>query len=90
MVFKMPALKDPKYQAFHRYINRESHSDARNIVDWKEFNYETFKQGLRLVFNETGYLDHFEAMLECQSDQDKDTAHSQEITPNAQDTRSNQ
>ena len=64
-VFQMPELQDVKYQAFCRYINRESHSLGQNIIDMKEFNYETFKEGLRLVFEKTEYLDHFKAMSKC-------------------------
>lgn len=61
-VFLMPELQAVKFQAFCRYINRESHSLGQNIVDMKEFNYEAFKEGLRLVFDKTGYPDHFKAM----------------------------
>lgn len=61
-VFLMPELQEVKYQAFCRYINRESHSLGQNIIDMKEFDYDVFKEGLRLVFNETGYQDHFKAM----------------------------
>lgn len=61
-VFLLPELQDAKFQAFCRYINRESHSLGQNIIDMKEFNYETFKEGLRLVFEKTGYPDHFKAM----------------------------
>lgn len=64
-VFQMPELQDVKYQAFCRYINRESHSLGQNIIDMKEFNYETFKEGLKLVFEKTEYLDHFKAMSKC-------------------------
>lgn len=61
-VFSMPQLQDVKYQAFCRYVNRESHSLGQNIIDMKEFDYVVFKEGLRLVFKETGYEDHFTAM----------------------------
>lgn len=64
-VFQMPELQDPKYQAFCRYINRESHSFGQNIIDMKEFNYDVFKEGLRLVFEKTGYPDHYKAMSKC-------------------------
>lgn len=64
-VFQMPELQDAKYQAFCRYINRESHSLGQNIIDLKEFNYDVFKEGLRLVFDKTGYLDHYKAMSKC-------------------------
>ncbi|MDO8341126.1 MAG: AAA family ATPase, partial [Candidatus Woesebacteria bacterium] len=58
-VFQMPELQDMKYQAFCRYINRESHSLGQNIIDMKEFDYGIFKEGLRLVFEKTGYPDHY-------------------------------
>lgn len=64
-VFQMPELQDTKYQAFCRYINRESHSLGQNIIDMKEFDYAIFKEGLRLVFEKTEYLDHFKAMSKC-------------------------
>lgn len=64
-VFQMPELQDTKYQAFCRYINRESHSFGQNIIDMKEFNYDVFKEGLKLVFDNTGYPDHYKAMSKC-------------------------
>ncbi|GJL65169.1 MAG: hypothetical protein NPIRA05_01400 [Nitrospirales bacterium] len=64
-VFQMPELQDAKYQAFCRYINRESHSLGQNIIDMKEFNYNVFKEGLSLVFEKTGYPDHYKAMSKC-------------------------
>lgn len=64
-VFQMPELQDNKYQAFCRYINRESHSLGQNIIDMKEFDYGIFKEGLRLVFEKAGYPEHFGAMSKC-------------------------
>ena len=61
-VFQMPELQDTKYQAFCRYVNRESHSVGQNILDIKEFDYSTFREGLRLLFEKTGYLDHYNEM----------------------------
>ncbi len=61
-VFLMPQLQEVKFQAFSRYINRESHSLGQNIIDMKEFDYTVFKDGLRLVFDATGYSDHFKEM----------------------------
>lgn len=49
-VFQRPSLKDNRFQAFYRYINRESHSLGQNIFDFKEFNYDDFKEAFRLVF----------------------------------------
>lgn len=64
-VFLMAELQDVKFQAFCRYISRESHSFGQNILDMNEFDYEVFKEGLRLVFEATGYSEHFEQMSKC-------------------------
>ncbi len=62
-VFQKPMLKETKYQAFCRYINRESHSLGQNIFDIKEFDYDVFRDALRLVFKETGYEEHYNRMM---------------------------
>ncbi|MBP1039331.1 hypothetical protein J8631_27740, partial [Serratia fonticola] len=54
--------KDEKFQAFIRYINSESHSLGQNIFDFKEFDYNNFKSGLKLVFEHTGYAEHYQKM----------------------------
>lgn len=61
--FQKPSLKEVKFQAFMRYINRESHSLGQNIFDIKEFDYDAFREGFRLVFKETGYEDHYKKMI---------------------------
>ncbi len=61
-VMQKPELQDNRFQAFGRYINRESHSLGQNIFDFKEFDYEDFKEGLRLVFKVTGYEEHYAKM----------------------------
>lgn len=66
-VTQKPELKNPRFQSFIRYINRESHSLGQNIFDFKEFNYNDFKEGLRLVFEHTGYSDHYKKMARIQS-----------------------
>ncbi|WP_261904590.1 AAA family ATPase [Vibrio fortis] len=55
-------LQEVRYQAFIRYINRESHSLGQNIIDFKEFDYASFKDGLRLVFEKMGYSAHYNKM----------------------------
>ena len=62
-VFQKPALSGDKYQAFYRYMNRESHSLSQNIFDIKEFDHAIFKEGLKLIFEECGYSDHYKAMM---------------------------
>lgn len=61
-VTQKPELQSVKHQAFIRYINRESHSLGQNIFDFKEFNYNDFKDGLKLIFEHTGYSDHYKMM----------------------------
>ena len=61
-VAQKPELQNVKFQSFLRYINRESHSLGQNIFDFKEFNYNDFKDGLKLVFEHTGYSDHYKKM----------------------------
>ncbi|MDH0655958.1 AAA family ATPase [Acinetobacter johnsonii] len=61
-VIQKPELKNLRFQSFLRYINRESHSLGQNIFDFKEFNYADFKEGLRLIFAETGYSEHYKKM----------------------------
>lgn len=62
-VFNQDKFKQPKYQAFQRYINRESHSFGQNIYDFKDFNYNVFIDGLKMVFQEMGYLEHYKKMM---------------------------
>ncbi|PRY66295.1 wobble nucleotide-excising tRNase [Vreelandella songnenensis] len=62
-VFQKPALSADRFKAFYRYMNRESHSLGQNIFDIKEFDYEVFKDGLRLIFDECGYIEHYNAMM---------------------------
>lgn len=61
-ITQKPEFQDPKHQAFFRYINRESHSLGQNIFDFKEFNYDDFKTGLKLIFVHSGYSDHYNKM----------------------------
>ncbi|MFA6089545.1 MAG: AAA family ATPase [Candidatus Woesearchaeota archaeon] len=62
-IFQKSKLKPLKFQAFSRYINRESHSLGQNIFDIKEFNYGNFKEAFRLVFVESRYEDHYKKMM---------------------------
>jgi wobble nucleotide-excising tRNase len=62
-VFDKTELKSNKYQAFYRYVNRESHSVSQNIFDIKEFDYEAFKDAFRLVFETSGYIKHYDKMM---------------------------
>lgn len=62
-VFQKPAMQENRFQAFCRYINRESHSLGQNIFDIKEFNYADFKDAFALVFKENGYEEHYKKMM---------------------------
>lgn len=62
-VFQKPAMQQNRFQAFCRYINRESHSLGQNIFDIKEFNYADFKDAFALVFKENGYEEHYKKMI---------------------------
>lgn len=64
-VIQKPELQENRYQAFCRYMNRESHSLGQNIFDYKEFNYDDFREGLRLIFQVTGYSEHYEKMTKA-------------------------
>ncbi|TGK54190.1 AAA family ATPase [Leptospira bouyouniensis] len=62
-VQQIPILQESKYQAFFRYINRESHSLGQNIFDFKEFNYDDFREALRCLFISKGYEEHYKKMI---------------------------
>jgi wobble nucleotide-excising tRNase len=62
-VFQKPEFQGNKFQAFCRYVNRESHSLGQNIFDYKEFDYNTFKEALKLVFQQSGYEEHYNEMM---------------------------
>lgn len=63
-IFNDEKFQSPNFQAFYRYINRESHSDGTNIFDLKEFNYDDFKNAFKLVFVTAGYEKHYNNMME--------------------------
>lgn len=62
-VFQKPELQETSYMAFNRYMNRESHSKGQNIFDIKEFDYNSFRQAFRKVFDIEGYIDHYNKMI---------------------------
>lgn len=61
--FAQPPLNSNKFQAFYRYINRESHSLGQNIFDFKEFNYADFKEAFAELFKVAGYEAHYKKMI---------------------------
>lgn len=66
-VFQKKKLQEARFDAFNRYMNRESHSKGQNIFDIKEFDYEQFHKALELVFEETGYREHYKKMSKIHS-----------------------
>lgn len=61
--FSQAPLNSNKFQAFYRYINRESHSLGQNIFDFKEFNYADFKEAFAELFKVAGYEAHYKKMI---------------------------
>ncbi len=61
--FLQPSMQANRFQAFCRYINRESHSLGQNIFDFKEFNYNEFKDAFATLFKEAGYEAHYNKMI---------------------------
>lgn len=62
-VFQRPELQKTSYMAFNRYMNRESHSKGQNIFDIKEFDYNSFREAFKKVFELEGYIDHYNKMI---------------------------
>ncbi|MEO6136326.1 MAG: AAA family ATPase [Ginsengibacter sp.] len=62
-VFQMKEMQEIRFQAFCRYVNRESHSLGQNIFDIKEFNYQDFKEAFAELFKATGYEEHYKKMI---------------------------
>lgn len=62
-VFQRPELQEISYMAFNRYMNRESHSKGQNIFDIKEFDYNSFREAFKKVFEIEGYIDHYNKMM---------------------------
>lgn len=61
--FQKQEMKVNRFQAFNRYINRESHSIGQNIFDIKEFNYQDFKDAFAELFKAAGYEEHYKKMI---------------------------
>jgi len=61
--FSQKPLNSTRFQAFYRYINRESHTLGQNIYDFKEFNYNDFKDAFMELFKIAGYEEHYRKMI---------------------------
>lgn len=62
-IFLQAPLNSTRFQAFYRYINRESHSLGQNIFDFKEFNYQDFRDAFTELFKVAGYEERYEKMI---------------------------
>lgn len=62
-VFQKTSLQANKFQAFYRFMNRESHSFGQNVFDYKEFDFNVFHEALKLLFQESGFPEHYAAMM---------------------------
>lgn len=62
-IFQQLSLRENKFQAFLRYMDRGSHSNVTNISDYKELNHEHFKEAFRLVFETNGHGEHYKKMM---------------------------
>ena len=51
------------FEAFRRFMDRESHSDQINITDYKSINPDNFKKAFKKVFTDLGYKKHYQTML---------------------------
>ncbi len=62
-LFNKPEFSSIRYQAFIRFINRESHSVGQNIFDYKEFDYDEFRDAFKALFFVSGYEEHYNKMM---------------------------
>lgn len=62
-IFQRTELQETSYMAFNRYMNRESHSKGQNIFDIKEFDYASFREAFKKVFEIEGYIEHYNKMI---------------------------
>ncbi len=57
------ASTNSDFKPLDRYINRGSHSDAINIHDFKDIDVDRFNEMFRLIFSETGFIEHYNTMM---------------------------
>lgn len=56
--------KEEKNKFFIRFINKESHSDPINISDTKEIDHQIFNEAFKKIFQDAGYIEHYNKMME--------------------------
>lgn len=55
------------FKPLFRYINRESHSDSINLVDFERINAERYIEKFKQIFVETGFEEHYNSMMGIES-----------------------
>ncbi|KMJ45968.1 hypothetical protein AB204_06045 [Xenorhabdus khoisanae] len=51
------------FKPLFRYINRESHSNSINLVDFERINAEKYIEKFKQIFVETGFEEHYNSMI---------------------------
>lgn len=55
--------REPRFNAFYRFINRNSHADSRNIRLQEEASAGVYIDMFKRVFEETGDIEHYNMMM---------------------------
>ncbi|UBX50843.1 AAA family ATPase [Providencia alcalifaciens] len=55
------------FKPLFRYINRESHSDSINLIDFERINAERYIEKFKQIFVETGFEEHYNSMMGIES-----------------------
>ncbi|ELY6226698.1 AAA family ATPase, partial [Cronobacter muytjensii] len=55
---------EPRYNSFYRFINRQSHSDGRNIHILGSIEASVYIDMFEKIFEDTGDHEHFKAMID--------------------------
>ena len=55
--------RDPRFNAFYRFINRHSHADSRNIRLQEEASADMYIDMFKRVFVMTEDLEHYDMMM---------------------------
>ncbi|AXY01777.1 hypothetical protein D1115_12155 [Vibrio alfacsensis] len=55
------------FKPLFRYINRESHSDSINLVDFERINAERYIEKFKQIFVETSFEEHYNSMMGIES-----------------------
>ncbi|MCG6436468.1 AAA family ATPase [Vibrio parahaemolyticus] len=55
------------FKPLFRYINRESHSDSINLIDFEGINAEKYIEKFKKIFVDTGFEEHYNSMMGIES-----------------------